>query len=478
MPDDPEMEYIVHALSNNIPMSNEKKLIFAQELDKDQVLNQVKTFCQTEWPKTRKQVQGEVRHYYKLREDIYLSNNLLFLGDRVIVPKSLRQGMLNLIHESHFGIVKTKLRARQVLYWPHMSQEVEDLVRNCSVCQKFQKINQKEPMINYQIPARPWQYLHADFLEYDSRNYIAIVDSYSNWIEVAQTPYKTIDEVIKFLKNIFARFGVPDIFYADNVPFNSHKLKDFAKSWNFEIEFSSPHHHQSNGLAEKSVDIIKQMLRKNGENLEGSLMEYRNTPLPALGHSPAQLLLNRNMKTKLPASLKHLQNRTISPMKLENKLKEKQERQKFYYDQHSKELDRLQIGDQVLIRKGKIWVHGFVKDKYNDRSYIVQDRNGRILRRNRIYLKRRVVKSRVINNNYGHQDINRNVNQPIDDFDYIDNNTNRSDDNIHDNENTEVLANDENQEENVNGRVSSRIRRPPRYLQDYVTEATEDYDSI
>ena len=36
--------------------------------------------------------------------------------------------MLNCIHESHKGIVKCKQRARDILFWPGMSSQVEDKV--------------------------------------------------------------------------------------------------------------------------------------------------------------------------------------------------------------------------------------------------------------------------------------------------------------------------------------------------------------
>lgn len=49
--------------------------------------------------------------------------------------------MLKLVHEPHFGIIKTKLRARQVLYWPYLNKEVENLVLNCEKCQMYQKAN-------------------------------------------------------------------------------------------------------------------------------------------------------------------------------------------------------------------------------------------------------------------------------------------------------------------------------------------------
>ncbi|KAJ8405506.1 hypothetical protein AAFF_G00319790 [Aldrovandia affinis] len=64
---------------------------------------------------------------------------------------------------------------------------------------------------------------------------------------------------------------------------------------------------QSNGLAEKGVQIIKRLLRKAAEAGEDpylAVLNYRASPLEC-GRSPAELLMNRKLKTKLP-SAEHL----------------------------------------------------------------------------------------------------------------------------------------------------------------------------
>ena len=55
--------------------------------------------------------------------------------------------MLDRIHESHQGIVKFKHRARDILFWPGMSSQIEDEVSKCSICIQFQRAQPKEPMV-------------------------------------------------------------------------------------------------------------------------------------------------------------------------------------------------------------------------------------------------------------------------------------------------------------------------------------------
>lgn len=79
--------------------------------------------------------------------------------------------MIKLVHEPHFGITKSKARARQLFYWPYLSRDIENLIaNNCEKCQLYQRANQKETLINHELPTRPWQYIFSDFFEFNDNN--------------------------------------------------------------------------------------------------------------------------------------------------------------------------------------------------------------------------------------------------------------------------------------------------------------------
>ena len=46
------------------------------------------------------------------------------------------------LHESHQGIVKTRLRARATVYWKNINRDVDEIVRKCDVCQQMQRSQQ------------------------------------------------------------------------------------------------------------------------------------------------------------------------------------------------------------------------------------------------------------------------------------------------------------------------------------------------
>jgi len=71
----------------------------------------------------------------------------------------------------------------------------------------------------------------------------------------------------------------------DNGPcYKSESFSAFVESWGVVHKTSSPRYPESNGMAERSVKTVKDLLRKEN-SLEDVLLAYRATPL-ASGFSP------------------------------------------------------------------------------------------------------------------------------------------------------------------------------------------------
>lgn len=49
-------------------------------------------------------------------------------------PLSVRKELLEKIHDGHLGMEKCKRRAGEVLFWPQMSQQIQDYVSKCEMC--------------------------------------------------------------------------------------------------------------------------------------------------------------------------------------------------------------------------------------------------------------------------------------------------------------------------------------------------------
>ena len=108
----------------------------------------------------------------------------------------------------------------------------------------------------------------------------------------------TAKAVAEHLKAIFSEFGVPDVLISDNGPcYTGEQFKVAMRKLNITHVTISPHHHQSNGLAEVYVRIVKNLLSKakeTGEDYHEVISIYPNTPITGKLPSPFELLHNRN----------------------------------------------------------------------------------------------------------------------------------------------------------------------------------------
>jgi len=143
---------------------------------------------------------------------------------------------------------------------------------------KYQSKQPKEAMQTRDIPPLPRQVVASDILEHKNQHCLVVIDCYSKYIEALRLKGKTSRDVIQCLSEIFSRHGYPQTLVADNMLYNSREMRQYASKCGIHITTISPSYSQSNGLAEKVVHIVKNLLRKEC-NLNEGLMEYRNTPI-------------------------------------------------------------------------------------------------------------------------------------------------------------------------------------------------------
>jgi transposase InsO family protein len=159
-------------------------------------------------------------------------------------------------------------------------------------------------MQSHEIPERPWSRLGTDLFTLQSKDYIVLVDYYSDYIEVSPLKDTTSATLVKFLKVQFSRHGIPDVLVSDNGPqYVSNEFAEFARAWEFQHLTSSPYHPKSNGKAESAVKVVKGLFKqaiKDHKDPWLALLDYRNTPTQGMQTSPVQRLVSRRTKTLVP----------------------------------------------------------------------------------------------------------------------------------------------------------------------------------
>ena len=106
--------------------------------------------------------------------------------------------------------------------------------------------------------------------------------------------------------------------------------------------------HTSKWARWKISSTVKNLLTKEKTDNRDpylGLLEYRNTPIDKVG-SPAQLFMSRRPRSIIPTTEAQLQLRVQDPNKVKEKLRLKQEKQRYYFDQHTKQLTVRKKGDE------------------------------------------------------------------------------------------------------------------------------------
>ena len=113
-------------------------------------------------------------HFWSLRDELTITDGVLFKGNRVCIPPELHDRTLYDLHDSHQGIEKIPHIARANVYWPGIDANITDYVRRCTICPKHEASQTVQPMLPHDIPDRPWQELAADFFTHKGKDYLLI----------------------------------------------------------------------------------------------------------------------------------------------------------------------------------------------------------------------------------------------------------------------------------------------------------------
>ena len=153
-----------------------------------------------------------------------------------------------------------------------MDKDIEHVTKTCTSCQQNKNAPTPASLHPWTWPEKPWQHIHIDFAgPFMGTSFLVIVDSHSKWPEVFEMSTTTTTKTITKLRDLFARFGIPEQVVSDNGPqFTSEKFTSFMKSNGIKHTHCAPYHPSSNGAVERFNQTFKQSLRaseKDGRTL-------------------------------------------------------------------------------------------------------------------------------------------------------------------------------------------------------------------
>ena len=166
----------------------------------------------------------------------------------------------------------------KIFWWLNKKQDIETKVKDCTECLASGK------SLNYQLPKKhcgkleklsePGQEIHTDFtgnlpnkkLGGETQILIAI-DRFSKWPTAKNFKSSETKEVTNFLSCTFNLYGIPGkIKWNKGGAFVSKEYRQFCISRNIEIEYCTPRKHTGNGVVERAIQTMKNLIIANMED--------------------------------------------------------------------------------------------------------------------------------------------------------------------------------------------------------------------
>ena len=249
------------------------------------------------------------KQYQKNRAALSIENNVIILGTRPVIPRTLQDKIMKTAHQAHFGMTTTKNVLRQSVWWPGMDRSIEEFIRSCEVCAYKPKTNVESEQYTWETAKIPFERIHLDWAQIPNIGTILIVvDAMSGWPEAFLCKNRSTAVVKKILQSLFARYGVPQKVVTDNAPeFVSNELSQWIINVGGDPIQTPQYHSCSNGLVERMVQTLKRVLKIYTPNkgdihtfLQKVLLTYRNSRITSSrGFSPASLFLDRQLRHPL-----------------------------------------------------------------------------------------------------------------------------------------------------------------------------------
>ena len=364
-------------------------------------MTQLIHLIETGFPKSHNELPPALREYHQFREHLYTVDGIILYKNRIMIPPSLRQHILTVLHSAHQGVTSMTARAESTVFWPGITPAIIALRETCNHCNRMAPSQPSSPPSPVVPPAYPFQCVCADFFHYKGVTYLVIVDRYSNW-PLVERAREGSTGLIDCLRRTFATFGIPDELATDGGPeFTATATRQFLKDWGIHHRLSSVAFPHSNCRAEIGVKSVKRFITDNTtpsgsldtDSFQRAVLQYRNTPDPNTQLSPAQCVFGRPIKDFIPILPGRYQPHptwrdTLATREaaLRNRHMKAAER----WSEHTKRLPPLAVGNHVRIQNQtgpyptKWDKTGVVVEVRQFDQYVIRiDGSGRMTTRNR-----------------------------------------------------------------------------------------------
>ena len=198
-------------------------------------LTRLSRYINTGFPCDKKNLPTDLQEFWNHREALSIEPGLITCGNRIIVPKEMRAKMLQYIHKGHQGKERYLLRARNTVFWPKITYDVQELIERCIICQEHGK-SQSIIGTTQELPPFPWHTLATDIFYWKRMDFLIVTDVFSKYFLVRKLANSTSAAVCAEIATIVTELGLPHIIRSDNGPttlaaLTIQDLMDSLREW-------------------------------------------------------------------------------------------------------------------------------------------------------------------------------------------------------------------------------------------------------
>ena len=248
----------------------------------------------------------DLMKYAQVFQELSHIEGVVTRGHQIVIPKSLQERVIDICHEGHLGVVKTKQLLPSRVWFPGIDKRVEREVTSCIPYQASINTSQQDPRKMSPTPNEPWLEASADFCGpfHTLEMVLVVLDAYSKYPEVEIVSSTATGNTFPALERIFPTHGIPEGLKTDDGSLlQGQAFHEFAMEKSFHHGKITPLWPEANGHAEnfmKNLGKVGRTTRSQGKDWRTELYvfvaNYRATPHPSTGEKPLQIIHELNSK--------------------------------------------------------------------------------------------------------------------------------------------------------------------------------------
>ena len=231
-----------------------------------------------------------------------------------MVLKMHQTAALNGCHwdAGHQGHDCTLSLLQECFWWPGMAKQMRQVIKACKCCLQYEGGTPKAPLCPI-VATTPLGLLHVHFTSIETTlelnqlprvaNVLVFQDHFTKHVLAYVTPNQTVKTIAKFLYGGYISiFGALARLLSDRgTSFTISIIEELCKILGIQWLWTMPYHPQTNGLVERSHQMIMHMIGKLVEDKEANwpsnlaeiVHAYNSTRSTVTGYSPHYLMFGQ-----------------------------------------------------------------------------------------------------------------------------------------------------------------------------------------